>query len=94
MTETKKAKRIQFDFSPEAFDQINRLVEITDAASKAEIIRISLRLLEYTLQRQSEGYELKFEKGDKSITVAPWLNVKKSYFKESLENEQPKRNTN
>jgi Arc/MetJ-type ribon-helix-helix transcriptional regulator len=90
MKGNKKTKRVQFDFSQEAIDQIEKLVEMTDAASKAEIIRISLKLLDYTLKKQVEGYELKFEKGDKCIIVAPWLNVKNNYIDESFENEQLK----
>jgi len=76
MYENKKTKRIQFDFSPEAIDKLNKLVEATDCTSKAEIIRHSLRLFEYTIEMQSKGYELKYENGNECVTVAPWINVK------------------
>ncbi len=47
MDTTKTKQRVQFDFSPEALKRLEGMRERLDAATKAEVIRNSLKLYEW-----------------------------------------------
>lgn len=40
-------QRIQFDFTPESMKRLESLKDITDATTKAEVVRNALRLYEW-----------------------------------------------
>src|SRR5689334_10636035 len=46
-----EAKRMQFEFSPEAVERLNYMKERTDASSYAEIVRDALRLYEWFIKQ-------------------------------------------
>lgn len=70
MTDKKDTKRIQFDFSPEAFERLEKIAKIMDATSKAEVIRRSLRLQEFLIDKQQEGYNVCLKKGN-DVLILP-----------------------
>jgi hypothetical protein len=58
------SKRIQFEFSPEALDRLNRMRELTETSSYAELVRDSLRVYEWIIQQDKAGYDIGLIKGD------------------------------
>lgn len=64
-------KKLQFDFSEEAVKRLDELVTRTDSASRAEVIRSSLKLYEYAVGMINDGYRLNFEKDGETVTVVP-----------------------
>ena len=64
-------KKLQFDFSDEAVKRLDKLVTQTDSASRAEVLRNSLKLYEYAIRMMNEGYTLNFDKDGKTMTVVP-----------------------
>lgn len=48
-------KRLQFDFAPEAYAEIEALQEKTGLTTKAEVIRHALRCLQWIVEVQDEG---------------------------------------
>jgi len=67
----KEYKRLQFEFSQDAVERLNNLKKDTEASSKTEVIRNSLRVYEYITSMINEGYRLEFKKDKKIVTVAP-----------------------
>jgi hypothetical protein len=66
----KKAyKRLQFDFSVDAVERLDEMVQDTNSSSRAELVRNSLRCYEFLFKKIQEGYELKLEKGSEKVTV-------------------------
>jgi len=65
----KDCKRLQFELSEDAIERLNNLKKSTDASSKAEVIRNSLRVYEYISAMIKEGYELEFKKDKKKVTI-------------------------
>jgi hypothetical protein len=66
----KQRIRLQFDFSPMEVERIDALKDALDAASRAELIRRSLKLMEFAITarkgahlilRQPDGTELLLE---------------------------------
>lgn len=82
-----KPKRIQFDFSPDALDQLDKLVGDTDASSKAEVIRNALRLYEYTVNMLSNNFELTFRRGEELKYVELLINIKRGGQEKDLVEE-------
>jgi metal-responsive CopG/Arc/MetJ family transcriptional regulator len=64
-----KKKRIAFDVEKETLEQIDDLVILTGAASRAELFRDSLRLFEWMTKQQNAGYEIVLKKGDDETVV-------------------------
>ena len=69
----KNYKRLQFDFSEESLLRLEKLINETEASTKAEVVRNALKLFEFAVNKSKEGYNLKFEKDGKLIEVAPLL---------------------
>lgn len=53
-----KPRRLQFEFSANAFRQLQETKTKTDAASYAETVRDALRLYEWYLAQKEAGYEI------------------------------------
>jgi len=64
-------KKLQFDFSEDAVERLDDLVKKTDSASRAEVVRSSLKLYEYAIEMLNSGYTLNFEKDGNTVTVVP-----------------------
>ena len=54
-------KRVQFDFSPDAFIRLEELQAMTDASTKAEVVRNALKLYEWFIQQVNPRYTLTVE---------------------------------
>ena len=67
----KDYKKLQFDFSEDAIERLDKLKYTTDAVSRTEVIRNSLRVYEYIVAMTKEGYGLEFRKNKKKIKVIP-----------------------
>lgn len=50
-----KRHRVQLDFSPEAYERLNRIRTRFDAATSAEVVRNALRLYDWFLEQTSKG---------------------------------------
>jgi len=68
-----EAKRIQFEFSPEAFDRMQMLKEKTNARSYAELIRDALRAYEWMVDEKEAGNEVGAIKGKEVVHVVKLL---------------------
>lgn len=63
--ETQNGKyRLQIDLSPEAKKRLNELRRLAEAHTNVEVIRNSLRLYEWFLRQQKDGYKFHLVKDD------------------------------
>lgn len=63
----REAHRIQFEFSPDAYERLNTLREVADASSYAQLVRDALRVYEWVLEQERQGYSIGLVKGDKLV---------------------------
>ncbi len=68
-----EGKRIQFDFSAEAMRRLNRMKEQTEAASYAELVRDALRVYEWIVQEQKDGFDIGLVKGDTLVKTVKFM---------------------
>jgi hypothetical protein len=47
--------RVQFDFAPGALARVDRLVQITEAPTRADVVRNALRVYEWLVDKALEG---------------------------------------
>lgn len=59
-----ETKRIQFEFSAEALQRLNKMRDQTDAASYAELVRDALRVYEWVIDQQRAGNDIGVVKDD------------------------------
>ena len=59
-TETNR-RRLQFDFSQDATERLDDMVELTGASSRAEVVRRALSLLDHVLASELKGGALMME---------------------------------
>jgi hypothetical protein len=57
-------KRVQIDFSEEAFQRLEKLRDRTQKQSQAEVVRTSLRIYEWLLDQIDKGYTIQLAKED------------------------------
>jgi hypothetical protein len=71
--------RLQFDFTDDALGELDELKSATGAPSRAEVIRQSLRLLQWTVdQTQNEKATVLVEKnGRQREVIFPYLSNRK-----------------
>ena len=63
-------KRVQFDFSSEALSRVDRLMTFTDVTSRADVVRNSIRLYEWLVERAREGkYMILVEDGGREGAI-------------------------
>ena len=72
--------RLQFDFTDEALNELDELKGATGATNRAEVIRQSLRLLQWTIeQTQDEKATVLVEKnGRQREVIFPFLSSGKA----------------
>ncbi len=63
MSNSSKKQRIQFDLTPEALKALDELKDISQATTRAELIKNSLRLFAWFLEKRIDGYDLLLRKG-------------------------------
>ena len=68
-----EAKRIQFEFSAEALERLNRLKDQTDVASYAELVRDALRIYEWVIQQQGAGYDIGLVKDETLVKTVKFI---------------------
>ncbi len=68
-----ESKRIQFEFSPEAFERMEKLKEKTHARSYAELIRDALRAFEWMVDEKEAGNEIGAIRGKEVVHVVKLL---------------------
>lgn len=62
-----KSRRLQFEFSPDAYARLERMKEETDASSFAELVRNALRVYDWVKQKERDGYELALMKDNETV---------------------------
>ncbi len=66
--------RLQFDFTPEALEEVDRLKVVLRASSRAEVVRFALRVLQWvTGQLSDDGVILVRRAGKTQEVVFPFL---------------------
>jgi metal-responsive CopG/Arc/MetJ family transcriptional regulator len=67
--------RLQFDFTEDALGELDELKTLTGANNRAEVIRQSLRLLQWTVEeiKQKEGTLLVERNGRQREVMLPFL---------------------
>jgi hypothetical protein len=66
-------KRIQFEFSPDAVERLDRIKRETNAGSYAELIRNAIRVYEWVIENERNGFELGVVKEDNLLKVVKFL---------------------
>lgn len=67
MTE-KRSQRLQFEFSPEALDKLDKIKEKSGATTRAEAIRQALRVYEWVVNELEPDDTITVKKGEKEKT--------------------------
>jgi len=57
-------RRVQVEFSPDAFRRLLEIKGMAGAPSNAEVIRDAIRLYEWFLRQRRENYKFQLVKGD------------------------------
>ena len=57
-TKEEKRHRVQFDFSPEAYERLKALQHRANVQTYADLVRNALRLYEWFLEHKDEDYRL------------------------------------
>ena len=69
-----RTKRVQFDFTPEAYQELVELQQETDATTKAEVVRYALRTLQWLINEINNGNRvLVDEDGNIQEAIFPFL---------------------
>lgn len=73
--------RVQFDFTAEAFAELQSLKDRLGAASRAEAVRMALGVLRWVLEQQSSGRKILVEKtdGEQQEVVFPFAQAAERY---------------
>ncbi len=64
-----KRIRLQLDFSPEGFEQLNELVKLAQVSSRGDVFRNALRFYKWYLEKIANGYKLGVSKDDERTEV-------------------------
>ena len=63
MNDSSKKQRIQFDLTAEALEALDGLKDLSQATTRAELLKNSLRLFAWFLQKRLDGYDILLRKG-------------------------------
>jgi len=67
--EAAKSRRLQFEFSPDAYQRLERMKAENDVTSFAELVRDALRVYDWVKHQRREGYDLALIKNGKIKSV-------------------------
>ena len=56
-------RRLQLDFSSEAYNKLQEIKTASDSKSNAEVIRNALRLYAWVLEQRAKNFDLQLVKG-------------------------------
>jgi hypothetical protein len=59
-----KTRRVQMELSPGSFERLNRLKDLSEAASYTEVMKDALRLYEYFIEQDINGSKFIVETKD------------------------------
>ena len=62
-----EAHRIQFQFTPDAYERMQKLREEVGASTYAELVRNALRIYEWLHKQEQQGYSLGLVKDDELV---------------------------
>ena len=65
----KVRKRVAFDFTPEGYEALTALMELSGHKTPGELMRRALKILSKLEEWKSKGYELAYVKEEKVIYV-------------------------
>jgi hypothetical protein len=66
-------KRIQFEFSADAIERLERMKKAADKSSYAELVRDSLRVYEWLLQQEKAGYDIGLVKDENLVKTVKFV---------------------
>jgi hypothetical protein len=66
-------KRIQFEFSRDAVERLDKVKRETNASSYAELVRNALRVYEWVIETERKGFEIGVVKDDGLLKVVKFL---------------------
>lgn len=66
-------KRIQFEFSSEAVERLNKIKRESNAISYVEVVRNALRVYEWVLENERSGFEIGVVKDDDLVKIIKFL---------------------
>jgi hypothetical protein len=61
---------LQIDLPPASVERLEKLKEVTEAASYAEVAKQAFRLYEWFIRQQELGYEVQLSKDGQVVSVA------------------------
>lgn len=61
--------RLQLEFSPEAYNRLAGLKQVTGSRTNAEVIRKALHVLDWLVSKTKDDYKLQLVKGDTTREV-------------------------
>lgn len=67
--EVTRKRRVQFDFTPQAYSRLVELKNSTGASSNGEVIRRALHLLDVVTTKEGEKYKLVREDRDHEVDL-------------------------
>ena len=75
LTEERRSdsKRIQFEFSADALERLERMKRLADKGTYAEVVRDSLRVYEWFLQQEKAGFDIGLVKDDALVKTIKFL---------------------
>lgn len=69
-TTSEKKVRVTLDLTPQFYERLKQLEELTEAGTKANLIRQALQLYEYVAKKTQDGYSFRAVKdGDEETLV-------------------------
>ena len=69
MARDNKRHRVQFDFTPEAYERFTELRKLARVDSNADLLRNAFRVYEWYLKKMAEGYRLGLSKDGERTEV-------------------------
>ena len=67
------SKRIQFEFSSDAVERLDRMKRETNSGSYADLVRNALRVFEWVVETEQKGFDVGVVKDDELVRVVKFL---------------------
>ena len=67
------SKRIQFEFSDDALERLDRMKKLTRKSSYADVVRDALRIYEWVNQQTEAGYDIGLVKDDTLVKTVKFV---------------------
>lgn len=73
LSDGSKGHRIQFEFSSEAYERLQRIKDKSGVSTYAELVRNSMRLYEWVIDQQQGGYKIGLIKDDRLVKEVEFI---------------------